>query len=76
MVIGKPQGAGDAGEERGMKKSEMLEMLRDMPEDLDLAALIYTLYVRRKIELAVAAADAGETISHDELVQQSEEWRD
>ena len=63
-------------EDRAMKKSEVLDLLRDMPEELDIERLIYLLYVRRKIELAVAAADAGEVISHEELVQQSEEWRD
>lgn len=59
-----------------MKKHEVLELLRDMPEELDIEKLIYTLYVRRKIELAVAAADDGRVISHDELVRQSEAWLD
>lgn len=59
-----------------MRKSDVLEMLREMPEELDIDKLIYTLYVRRKIELGVAAADAGRAISHEELVRQSDEWRD
>ena len=59
-----------------MRKSDVLDPLRDMPEELDIEKLNSMLYVRRKIELGRAAADAGETISHEELVRQSDDRRD
>ena len=57
-----------------MMKSEVLDLLRDLPEDLDIDKFIYTLYVRRQIELGIAAAEAGEEISHEEFEKLSEEW--
>ena len=57
-----------------MKKSDIMEILRDMPEELDIDKLIYTLYVRRKIELAEADAEAGREISHEEFERLSDEW--
>lgn len=59
-----------------MKKSDVLELLRDMPEDLDIDKFIYTLFVRRKIEQGLADADAGDEISHEEFVKLSDEWLD
>ena len=56
-----------------MMKSEVFDLLRDLPEDLDIDKFIYTLYVRRQIELGIAAADAGEEISHEEFDNLSEE---
>ncbi len=57
-----------------MKKSDVLELLRDQPEDLDIDAFLYTLYIRRQIELGIAAADAGDEISQEEFEKLSEEW--
>jgi hypothetical protein len=61
-------------QERAMKKSDVLELLRDQPEDLDIDKFLYTLYVRRQIELGIAAADAGDEISHEEFEEMSEGW--
>lgn len=57
-----------------MKKSEILELMRDMPEDLDVERLISTLWFRQKIERALREAGEGDGIPHDELVRQSDEW--
>ena len=57
-----------------MMKSEVFDLLRDLPEDLDIDKFIYTLYVRCQFELGIAAADAGEEISHEEFENLSEEW--
>ncbi|MGH2586019.1 MAG: hypothetical protein ACRDJE_13990 [Dehalococcoidia bacterium] len=59
-----------------MKKSDVLELLRDEPEELDIDKFIYTLWVRRKIERALAEADEDEGISHEEFVRQSDKWLD
>ena len=57
-----------------MKKTELLELIREMPEELDVDRLTYTLYVRRKIEIGIADADAGKSISQEEFEKLSEEW--
>lgn len=57
-----------------MKKTDVLELLREQPEDLDIDRFIYTLYVRRQIEIGIAAADASDEISHEEFVELSEQW--
>ena len=57
-----------------VKKSELLEMIRELPDDVDIDKLIYTLYVRRQIEIGLADADAGRVISHEEFEKLSEEW--
>lgn len=57
-----------------MKKSEVLELLREEPEDLDVDRFIYTLHVRRQIELGRAAADAVNEYSPEKFEQLSVEW--
>jgi hypothetical protein len=62
------------GEEAVMKKDAILQLLRDMPEEIDADELMYRLYLRQKLEASEAAVEAGEILSHEEVVQRSEEW--
>ena len=57
-----------------MKKNEILELLRVMPEDIDADDLIYRLYLKQKLEIAEAAAQADDVIPHEEVVKRSREW--
>ena len=57
-----------------MKKSDILELIRDEPEDLDIDRFLYTLYVRRKIESGMADVEAGRVISQEEMEKLSDEW--
>lgn len=50
-----------------MKKSEIIALLRDEPENLDVDKFIYTLWFRRKIERALNDVDRDEGIPHDLL---------
>jgi hypothetical protein len=59
-----------------MKKCDILELLRDEPEELDLDRLIYAVWFRGRIERALLEADEDEGIPHDELVRESAAWRD
>jgi len=43
-----------------VKKEEILELLREMPEDIDADDLIYRLYLKQKLETGEAAAEAGD----------------
>ena len=57
-----------------MKKSDILALLHEMPDDIDTDDLMYRLYLRQKIEVAEAAAEAGDVIPHDEVVRRSDAW--
>ncbi len=57
-----------------MKKSDVLELLHDQPEDLDIDKFLYTLYVRRQIELGIAAADAEHEFSPEKFEALDREW--
>ena len=57
-----------------MKKSDVIEMMRDMPDEIDIQKLICALYVRRKVEITDSDADAGREISHEEFERLTEEW--
>jgi hypothetical protein len=56
-----------------MKKSELLALLEHMPEEFDADSLIYTLFVRRKIEVAEASSE-NDDVSLDEVDRLSEKW--
>ena len=57
-----------------MKKNEILELLRDMPQDIDADEFMYRLYLRQKLEASEAAVEVENVLSHGEVVQRSEEW--
>ncbi len=57
-----------------MKKNEVLELLREMPDDIDADDLICRLYLKQKLEASEAAAETGEVIPHAEVVRRSDEW--
>ena len=57
-----------------MKKSDVLALLREMPDDIDTDDLMYRLFMRQKLEAAEAAAATGDIISHDEVMRRSDEW--
>ena len=59
-----------------MKKSELLELVQTLPDEveLDLDNLIYTLHFRREVDRGLADADAGREISHEEFERESESW--
>jgi len=57
-----------------VKKSDVLALLREMPDDIDTDDLMYRLFMRQKLEAAEAAAATGDIISHDEVMRRSDEW--
>ena len=57
-----------------MRKADVLQVVRDMPDEIEFDKLIYALYVRRKIEIAEADAEAGCEISQEEFERLTDEW--
>jgi len=56
-----------------VKKSEVLELLRDQPDEIDLDKFIYTLWVRQKIERALVEAEDDEGVPHEVFMRQSKQ---
>ena len=63
-------------EKKRMRKEEVLDILEKMPDEVDVDKLIYTLYLKRKLELAEADITAGRVIPHEEVEREMEAWRD
>jgi hypothetical protein len=57
-----------------VKKADVIELIRDMPEEIDIQKLIYTLYVRRKIEMGDADAAAGREVTQEEFERHTDAW--
>ena len=57
-----------------VKKSDVLEILRTMPDEIEAEELMYRLYLKQKLEAGEAALRAGRVVPHEEAVRRSEEW--
>jgi hypothetical protein len=50
-----------------MQKEEVLELVRQLPDEFDIEEVIYRLYLREKLAAAEADITAGRTLSSDEV---------
>lgn len=57
-----------------VRKEEILEMVRQTPDEIDIEDLSYRLFLREKIEMAEADIAAGRTFSTEEVRAQAAEW--
>ena len=48
-------------------KEEALQLISRLPEEVTWEDIMYRLYVKRKIEEGIKAADEGRTVAHDEV---------
>jgi len=48
-------------------KEEALQLISRLPEEVTWEDIMYRLYVKRKIEEGIKAAEEGRTASHDEV---------
>ena len=58
-----------------MHKEEVLELVRQLPDEVDLEEVIYRLYLREKLAAAKADITAGRTLSPEEVREQVRTWR-
>ena len=56
------------------KKHDVLALLHAMPDDIDTDDLMYRLSLRHKIEVAEDAVEAGDVVSHEEVMRRSDAW--
>jgi hypothetical protein len=55
-------------------KQEALESLRHLPDNADIDEIMYRLYVIDKLRKSREAIEHGDTISHEELKREIEQW--
>lgn len=58
-----------------IRKEEVLDLLRTLPDEVDIEEIIYRLYLREKLAAAEADIAAGRTVSAAEARKQAEQWR-
>jgi hypothetical protein len=58
-----------------ISRAEVLELIRQLPEEVDIEDLIYRLYLREKLAAAEADIAAGRTLSAEEVRAQAASWR-
>ncbi len=57
-----------------MQREKVRQVLDDLPEDVDVDALIERLYLLEKIELGEGQLAGGEGIPHEEAKKRLEKW--
>ncbi|OGW53041.1 MAG: hypothetical protein A2Y81_09785 [Nitrospirae bacterium RBG_13_43_8] len=55
-------------------KQQILELLRDLPEEVDIDEIIYRLYLRQKLEAAEKDVQEGRVIPHEEVIKETSKW--
>jgi len=55
-------------------KQQVLDLLKDLPEQVDIDEVIYRLYLRQKLELAEQDVHDGHLISHADIVKETSQW--
>ena len=57
-------------------KEAVIEMIRQMPDDVTVPDIMAELYVRQKIDAGLRQLDAGEGIDHEEVKRRLSRWLD
>ncbi len=58
-----------------IRKRDVLQLVRSLPDRVDLEELIYRLYLRQKIAAGEADIAAGRVLSSAELRKRIKQWR-
>lgn len=56
-------------------KADVLDLVNELPDDIDVEELIYRLYLREKLAAAEADIAAGRTVSGAEARAEAASWR-
>ena len=57
-----------------ISKKQVLEIVKDLPEEIDIDEIIYRLYLRQKLEAAEEDVREGRVVSHEEVVGETPKW--
>ena len=58
-----------------VSREEVLELVRNLPDQVDVEELIYRLYLREKLAAAEEDIAGGRTLSTEELRTQVSSWQ-
>ena len=59
----------------GKEKTEALELIRKLPEEVTTEAIMEELYFKRQIDKGLQDVAEGRVISHQELKERMARWR-
>lgn len=55
-------------------KQQVLDLIKDLPEEVDIDEVIYRLYLRQKLEAAEKDVHEGRLISQEEVIKETSKW--
>ncbi|MDO8139994.1 MAG: hypothetical protein Q6358_00705 [Candidatus Brocadiales bacterium] len=55
-------------------KRQVLELVKDLPDEIDIDELMYRLYLRQKLEAAEKDVREGLLVSQEEVIKETSEW--
>ncbi|MBW1982520.1 MAG: hypothetical protein JRJ12_15010 [Deltaproteobacteria bacterium] len=56
-------------------KQEVIELLKDLPDDSTLEEIQYHIYVRQKVQRGLRDVEKGLTHTQEEVEKRMEKWR-
>jgi predicted transcriptional regulator len=60
----------EEGSDMGGVKEEAIKLIDGLPEETSWDDIIYQVYVRKKIEKGIEAAEHGRVVAHDDVKKQ------
>jgi predicted transcriptional regulator len=55
-------------------KEEALQAIQQLPDNVDFEEIVYRLYVINKVHQGMTDVENGNTITHEELKREIEQW--
>jgi predicted transcriptional regulator len=55
-------------------KQKVFELIKDLPEEVDIDEIIYRLYLRQKLESAEKDVREGRLVLHEEVIKETSKW--
>ena len=55
-------------------KQQVLELMKELPEEVDVDDIIYRLYLRQKLEASEKDVREGNVVSHEEVLKETSKW--
>lgn len=55
-------------------KQQILDLIKDLPDEVDVDELMYRLYLRQKLEAAEEDVRKDRLVAHEEVIQETSKW--
>ncbi len=57
-----------------INRQQVLDLVKELPEQVEVEELMYRLYLRQKLEAAEKDVQAGRLLSHEDVVRETSKW--